>query len=445
MSDIESPPESPAAVDRDDHFENEEPTEGAGGADANELSDDQLSEIDEDQFEDYDPETANIEDRPVAVDEDVAKTLKASKRKAPAEGEKARKPKEGRREKKRSRDDEVSGDVDGDAGRPARKSRRAAAEGERKPRSKVASPEVDDESHLSPEERRRRAIDRALDAAMKGPVKRKKKKDEIDLEDEIDEQIADLKVAMERACEADNSAREAGQPAVHKLKLLPQVTGLLNRNNIQHAILDPDTNFLQHVKFFLEPLNDGSLPAYNIQRDIFSALIRLPIEKEALLSSGIGKVVYFYTRSKRPEPGIKRMAERLLGDWSRPILKRTDDYKKRHVETREFDYEYVRPVWVTILTVLTFLTRALKMSQRQAGSSQFTLTQRPSQSAREAEREAMLAPVVTSNRARPGGLPSSYTIAPKSTYDVSRAPDHRPIGAGGLEAFRKMTQKGKKR
>jgi transcription factor SPN1 len=55
----------------------------------------------------------------------------------------------------------------------------------------------------------------------------------------------------------------------------------------------------------------------------------------------------------------------------------------------------------------------------------------------------MLAPVITSNRARPAGLPASYTVAPRSTFDGNRGPDHRPIGAGGLEAFRKMTQKGK--
>lgn len=123
--------------------------------------------------------------------------------------------------------------------------------------------------------------------------------------------------------------------------LLPEVTGILNRNNVQHAVLDPDTNFLQTVKFFIEPLNDGSLPAYNIQRDVFASLIKLNIEKETLLSSGIGKVVLFYTRSKKPEPAIKRMAEKLLGEWSRPILKRTDDYKKRRIETRDFDYQYV--------------------------------------------------------------------------------------------------------
>ena len=150
-----------------------------------------------------------------------------------------------------------------------------------------------------------------------------------------------MKIRMEQACEADNSAREKGQPAVHKLKLLPEVTALLSRNTVQHSIVDPDTNFLQSVRFFLEPLNDGSLPAYNIQRDLFSALTRLPIEKEALLSSGIGKVVLYYTKSKKPEIGIKRTAEKLLGDWSRPILKRSDDYKKRKVDTREYDHQYV--------------------------------------------------------------------------------------------------------
>lgn len=172
-----------------------------------------------------------------------------------------------------------------------------------------------------------------------------------DLEDEIDEQLADLKVQMERACRADNEARESGQPALHKLKLLPEVNAILNRNNVQHAVLDPDTNFLQHVKFFLEPLNDGSLPAYNIQRDLFTAMTKLNVEKESLLSSGIGKVVLFYTRSKKPEPAIKRMAERLLGEWSRPILKRTDDYKKRQVESRDYDYQYVTVIFHVCLIV----------------------------------------------------------------------------------------------
>jgi len=58
-----------------------------------------------------------------------------------------------------------------------------------------------------------------------------------------------------------------------------------------------------------------------------------------------------------------------------------------------------------------------------------------------------LAPVVINpNRARPAGLPQAYTVAPKSTYEGSRTgtgPDFRPIGADGLEAFRRMAQKSK--
>jgi transcription factor SPN1 len=86
---------------------------------------------------------------------------------------------------------------------------------------------------------------------------------------------------------------------------------------------------------------------------------------------------------------------------------------------------------------------AAKIAQRTGASSQFSLAQRPMQSARELERERLLAPVNNSNRARISSLPNSYTVAPKSTFDGQRGPDHRPIGAGGLEAFRKMTQNAK--
>jgi transcription factor SPN1 len=42
---------------------------------------------------------------------------------------------------------------------------------------------------------------------------------------------------------------------------------------------------------------------------------------------------------------------------------------------------------------------------------------------------------------------ASYSIAPRSTFDNSRPdPNARPIGAGGADAFRRMTAKhGKKK
>lgn len=144
---------------------------------------------------------------------------------------------------------------------------------------------------------------------------------------------------MANAAEADSIARREGKPAMQKLKMLPEVTALLNRNNLRDQLVDPETNILEAVRFFLEPQDDpgGSLPAYNIQRELFNSLSQLPINKDALVASGIGKVVLFYTKSNKPEESIKRQAERLLGTWTRPILKRSDDYRKRQIAQASVD------------------------------------------------------------------------------------------------------------
>lgn len=446
MSDIEDDSRQASAAPEDEVL-----AAGANDGDMSDRDSDILSDVGDLDLEEYDPLKANIEQRPVDIDEDVAKSLKATKRKrAGAEGT-AKKPKEGRRPKKRRTED--GDEVSAADGTIIEGKRRRAGAGEggggekkAKSRSKRPSPEPENDEHLTPEQRRARAIEKAMDAAVKGKSnKRRTKKDEVDLEEELDDIIADLKVKMETACREDNMAREDDRAAVAKIKLLPEVMTLLNRQNIQHAILDPETNFLQAVKYFLEPLQaDGSLPAYNIQREIFTALTRMPVEKEALLSSGIGQVVLFYTKTKRAQPEIKRMAERLMGEWSRPILQRTDDYKKRQIEARYIDpdsLKYRGP------------------GSQPAPSSQQSLAHRPggiSSSGKKmssvserlaAKRAAALEPVrANPNRARPAGMPVSYTIAPISQLGsgAGGGPEHRPVGAGTEQAFRKITQ-GKKK
>lgn len=219
---------------------------------------------------------------------------------------------------------------------------------------------------------------------------------------------------MAAAAEADVAARSAvpRRPAMFKLKMLPEVTAILNRNGreIENAIVDPENNLLESVRFFLEPLSDGSMPAYNIQRELFAALARLPIDKESLISSGLGKVVFFYTKTKKAEVNIKRAAERLCADWSRPILKRGDDYRKRELETAEYD-----PL----------------SAPRANGSSQISLKE-----AAAIARAKALAPQIKSNRARVDVENKTYTVAPKSS--ASGGAFARPLGASGEDAFRKI-------
>lgn len=396
-------------------------------ADIDDISDNEsiLSDVDEAQFEDFDPNQIAIEERPaIAVDEDNVKLLGRHKRKrdGEADGEGGKKKKrEGKREKpkkirkKQDSDDDFSGGQEIE-GKRIRKKKAFTEGGEKvrkeKPKVRRATPENDEA--MDPEERRRRALDRAMDAALKNPTKRRRRAGEVDLNSMADEEIANLRNRMAEAADLDVKARDSKppKPAMHKLRLLPEVTALLNRNSreVENAIVDPENNLLESVRFFLEPLSDGSLPAYNIQRELFASLARLPIDKESLISSGIGKVVLFYTKSKKPELSIKRAAERLLGEWTRPILKRSDDYRKRVLASADYD------------------PTAPRQKQSQPLSAAETASQ---------ARERALAPPKPNNRARVEVDRKTYTIVPRSGQ-VAGGMFARPLGASGEDAFRRM-------
>nr|KAK5431397.1 Transcription factor iws1 [Exophiala xenobiotica] len=138
-----------------------------------------------------------------------------------------------------------------------------------------------------------------------------------DLEQAADQEIEEMRNRMIAAAEAD------GEP------VRQEVVHLLNCNTLVQSILDPQTSLLEAVRFFLEPLSDGSLQAYNIQRELFAALAKLPMNKETLISSGVDKVMLFYRKSKRADPAIKRQATKLMEQWLRLVLQRTDDYTKK--------------------------------------------------------------------------------------------------------------------
>jgi transcription factor SPN1 len=164
--------------------------------------DSELSEVDEAEFADFDPTTVAVatDEKPVTIDDEVARTLKAAKRKrTDRDGEGgSKKPKEAKREKpkrKKNRADLDAGAIDdgGDEydsgadgeileGKRRPKPKGARADGERRDRERVRrrepEPEENDEN-LTPEERRKRALDRAMDAALKNPNKRRRKKDEV--------------------------------------------------------------------------------------------------------------------------------------------------------------------------------------------------------------------------------------------------------------------------
>ena len=175
MSDISSPPLSPMPEalndptdpNDPDHQDADPPSAPIGDPtrdmDADSDNDSILSDIDEAQFEDFDPANIAIEDRPaIAVDEDTVRLLGRHKRKREdgADGEVSKKKKkEGKREKvkksrkRRDSDDDFSGGQEIE-GKRKRKPKAVVDGEERREKVRERKERVEEnEEALTPEER----------------------------------------------------------------------------------------------------------------------------------------------------------------------------------------------------------------------------------------------------------------------------------------------------
>ena len=127
-----------------------------------------LSDVDERQFEDFDPTAIAIEDRPaIAVDETTVGHLGKHKRKrTEGEDEERRKKKEKRREKpkKSRRHREGTEEFEGGETIEGSRARKSKREGEV---SRRRIHDDEDDMSLTPEERRKRALDRKIDDVLK--------------------------------------------------------------------------------------------------------------------------------------------------------------------------------------------------------------------------------------------------------------------------------------
>ncbi|KAK4580233.1 Transcription factor iws1 [Recurvomyces mirabilis] len=425
--------------------EHEDPDLGTTANDALDSDvESELEELSEKEFDDFDPSALNIPDKPVAVDADNVGLLGVHKRKRTEEEERERKQKkkkkEGRRERpkkaKRVRagadgngDEEDEPDFEGGPEMDGKRVRRGKGEGGGgAPRKAPRARTPENEENLSVEERRRRALDRKMDEALKSHRAPTRRRGVHNLEEMADAEIEVMRQKMAKACEADADARSRGEIATHKLKILPEVVELLNRNTIQSQLVDPDTNILEAVRFMLEPADhDAALPNYQIQRELFTTLRRLPVGKEALKASGIGKVVLFYTKSIQPQQDIKRHAERLIGEWMRIVLgKETTTRKNMSTATKVYD-----PL-------------AQAAAARAQGRSGVATEMSAGEKMRVAaeKRRAVLAMPMPGNRARAdgSGLPT-YSVAPVNNLSNAHLGGVRGAGTGSNAAFNKIVAK----
>uniref|UniRef100_A0A0D6R9G8 TFIIS N-terminal domain-containing protein n=1 Tax=Araucaria cunninghamii TaxID=56994 RepID=A0A0D6R9G8_ARACU len=170
----------------------------------------------------------------------------------------------------------------------------------------------------------------------------KKKKKGVDRTPEETAMLVEQFMAkLEVAAEEDAELNRQSKPAINKLKMLPVLTEVLSKRQLQQEFLD--RGVLSVLKNWLEPLPDGCLPNTNVRTALLKILTDLPIDveqydrKEQLKKSGLGKVIMFLSKSDEEIQSNRKLARDLVDKWSRPIFQKSTRYE----DMRNFDEERV--------------------------------------------------------------------------------------------------------
>ncbi|KAG0209223.1 Transcription factor iws1 [Mortierella sp. GBA30] len=233
--------------------------------------------------------------------------------------------------------------------------------------------EVGEELPLDPRQQALLQLEKDFELALKSgkSTTRRRRKDEEDIDSELDEGAQRFVAKMREAAFSDIDSKLKNQSALAKVRMLESVKRQLNKyavlmmdyaeQNAAHSSPTPtnagitqclfhdhrshvhntflDNGILEAMKVWLEPLQDASLPSLDIIQDFMDILDVLPIQTDHLVNSGVGRVVFFYTKvdESRITPSIKRKAESLVDKWSRPIIKLSQDYRDKKINYADED------------------------------------------------------------------------------------------------------------
>eukprot|EP01125_Pyxidicula_operculata_P006236 TRINITY_DN2168_c0_g1_i1.p1 TRINITY_DN2168_c0_g1~~TRINITY_DN2168_c0_g1_i1.p1 ORF type:complete len:455 (+),score=161.14 TRINITY_DN2168_c0_g1_i1:679-2043(+) len=140
---------------------------------------------------------------------------------------------------------------------------------------------------------------------------------------ELDIQVNDFVERMREAYKKDQEAHQNKQPAINKLKMLPEVIQTLQKQNSREGYFEG--GFLKCLKQWLQPLPDGTLPNLKIREGILKNLIKIDISDDQLEKSGIGKIMVILQKHKGETHDNKKICNQLIMNWSRTIFDIKDE------------------------------------------------------------------------------------------------------------------------
>eukprot|EP00854_Cymbomonas_tetramitiformis_P019388 gene19388-23180_t len=181
--------------------------------------------------------------------------------------------------------DEGDGFIDDSGAPPPEDTDGESSDGERLPIEEAEEARPGEEEGAIKDE-----IDELFDGIKMGTRNRRKN---IFSEDEQRSMVTAFLAKMELAAENDVELNHRKQPAVNKLKMLPEVIKVLEKTHLHNELLN--SGVLDILKEWLSPLPDGSLPNLRVRSALLRLIGILPIAvekidvREQLKKSQLGK------------------------------------------------------------------------------------------------------------------------------------------------------------
>lgn len=168
---------------------------------------------------------------------------------------------------------------------------------------------------------------------------RKKRRNKGMSDMEMREFVENLLARLDGAQELDKQALKSKRPAIHKLKVLAAFEDAVARPQLHRWLFD--AGILAIFNHWLYPHEDGTLPNIKLRTALLKMLVRMNLDtslehrRDQLKRSGLGKVIMFYAKLPDETASNRRLAARLVEQWSKPVYEqftRRDSDAEHHQE-----------------------------------------------------------------------------------------------------------------
>ncbi|ETI47791.1 hypothetical protein F441_08040 [Phytophthora nicotianae CJ01A1] len=186
--------------------------------------------------------------------------------------------------------------------------------------------QFDDERPLDEQEPTQEQKDDFFDRTLKS-LKTGRSRSKLNLSPQEMEQITqEVLYRMDKAYADDLASIAERRPALEKIKFVDNALHILRKIQFQPMLLDFD--LLTIVKKWIQPLDDGTLPNVGLRTKMLEMVSKMPVFKEHLKRSGLGKVVMMLMKHPQETLENKELCRSLVERWSRAVFNKTLDFSK---------------------------------------------------------------------------------------------------------------------